>query len=396
MSKIIMHADLNAFFATAEELRHPELSSYPLAVGGSGPRSVISTASYLAREKGVHSAMPVAEARRICPSLILLPVDFPYYEMLSRSFFAYLKRFSPHIEEASIDEGYVDLTGRVKGDPYAFFSSIQQGLLKQIGLKCSLGIAPTKFLAKMASDYKKPLGITIIRKRDIAQMLYPLPIESFYGVGKKSAARLRLFGINTIGDFALALKNDKEEVKETLGKFFYTANEWIAGEGSDLIDESPFDPKSIGHSETFPYDTDDYLEIRKHLLSLSRSVAEGAKAKKKKGRTVSLLVRDTHFNNHSKSVSFSEPTDSFEFIYERVSDLFDHNFLGMTVRLLGVTLQNLVDPRKETVQMSFWNFEEYEKMDQTKLLVHELNRKLEKGNLTLLSELKKKGGGNES
>ena len=393
MAKIILHVDLNAFFATAEELRHPELKGYPLAVGGDGPRSVISTASYEARKYGVRSGMPVGEARRLCPSLILLPVDFSYYEMLSRSFFAYLMRYSPHIEEASIDEGYLDLTGRIKGDnPLLFFQQIQQGLYEEIGLKCSIGVAPTKFLAKMASDYKKPMGITILRKKDIPNLLYPLPIDSFWGIGKKTAVRLRLLGIETIGEFAKRLKKEDPELKDALGKFFQTAKAWIEGKGSDTIDESPFDPKSIGHSETFPYDTDNYGEIRSRLLFLSRAVGEGAKGIHKKGRTITLLVRDSDFHNHTKSISFKEATNDVEFIFNQVIELFEQFFLGMEIRLVGVTLQNLTDPKKETVQMSFWNFEEYEKMDRTKLLVHELNENHPKLKLFLLSDLKKKGG----
>ena len=201
MAKIIIHVDLNAFFATAEQIRRPDYVGKPVIVGGLGPRGVVSTASYEARAYGVHSAMPIGEARMLCPNGIFLPGDYRYYEMLSRSFFGYLKNYSSLVEAASIDEGFVDMTSMLskEKDPMAKLVQLQRGLLEQIGLKCSIGVGPTKFLAKMASDMKKPMGITVIRRKDVKKMLYPLPIDSFFGIGKKTAAYLRSKGINTIG-----------------------------------------------------------------------------------------------------------------------------------------------------------------------------------------------------
>ena len=188
MAKIIIHVDLNAFFATAEQIRRPDYVGKPVIVGGLGPRGVVSTASYEARAYGVHSAMPIGEARMLCPNGIFLPGDYRYYEMLSRSFFGYLKNYSSLVEAASIDEGFVDMTSMLskEKDPMAKLVQLQRGLLEQIGLKCSIGVGPTKFLAKMASDMKKPMGITVIRRKDVKKMLYPLPIDSFFGIGKKT------------------------------------------------------------------------------------------------------------------------------------------------------------------------------------------------------------------
>jgi DNA polymerase-4 len=393
VSKIILHVDLNAFFATAETIRDPSLAGKPLIVGSLSRRGVVSTASYEARKFGVHSAMPMYQALKLCPQAIVKEGDFPYYEMLSRSFFAYLKTLSPLVEEASIDEGFVDATKALSkvSDPVPFLRAFQNGLLQQIGLRCSIGVAPTKFLAKMGSDLHKPMGLTILRKRDIPTLLYPLPIENFYGIGKKTAPRLKALGIATIGDLAKKTDVDDPALMKELGKFYFVIKDWVHGEGDDEVNPQPFDPKSIGHSTTFENDTSEYAEITEMLSSLAREVAAGAQHDGKKGKTVQLVVKDTSFKSHDKSVSFHEATNSYEDIYSRALALYEKNFLGLPIRLVGVTLQNLVDPSKETVQMNFWNYEQYEEMDKTKLLINELNRKLKKPALMKASEVKKDG-----
>lgn len=388
-----MHVDLNAFFATAEEIRHPEYVGKPLIVCGLSSRGVVSTASYEARKYGVHSAMPTFQARELCPQGIFIGGDYPYYEMMSQSFLAYLKRFSSVIEVASIDEAYVDMTkplSHIK-DPRGYLLSLQNGLLKEIGLKCSIGIAPTKFLAKMASDMKKPLGLTILRRKDLPTLLYPLPIESFYGIGKKTSPHLREMGIATIGELKERCDQDDPKLQSLLGKFYFVIKDWVNGRGDDVVDPTPWDPKSIGHSETFPFDTSDSEEIKAKIKELAQEVASGAQASKKKGRTIQLVVKDTSFKSHDKSLSFKEATSDPAFISEKALFLYEHNFLGEVIRLVGVTLQNLVDPKEETVQMTFDNFEEYEEMDRTKLLVNELNRKMKKPALMVASEAKKHG-----
>ncbi|MCI1244953.1 MAG: DNA polymerase IV [Bacilli bacterium] len=391
MSKIIMHVDLNAFFATAEVLRNPSLAGKPLIVGGLGRRGVVSTASYEARAYGIHSAMPTYQAIQLLPSIIVKPCDFPYYEMLSRSFFAYVRSYSPLVEEASIDECYVDMSRPMADveDVEGFLKAFQNGLLKQIGLKCSIGVAPTKFLAKMGSDMKKPLGITILRRRDLAAKLYPLPIESCFGIGRKTAPRLRNLGIATIGDFQRRARADDPALLSAMGKFYYAVKDWVNGRGDDSIDLLPFDPKSLGHSETFERDTSDYEEIRGKIAQLSREVAMGAQEEGRAGKTVQLVVKDTNFKSHDKSISFRDPTNKESDVFERAIGLYEKNFVGLEIRLVGVTLQNLIKPSEETVQMSLWNYREYEEMDQTKLLMNELNRRMEKPMLKLASEVKK-------
>jgi DNA polymerase-4 len=393
MGQIIMHVDLNAFFATAEVLRHPEYAGKPVIVAGLGPRGVVSTASYEARAFGVHSAMPTYQAREKCPQGIFLPGDFAYYEVLSQSFFAYLRHFSTTLEQASIDECYVDMTKALShcADPFSYLSKLQKGLLDQIGLRCSIGVAPTKFLAKMASDMKKPMGLTILRRKDLAEKLYPLPIESFYGIGKKTSPRLREIGILTIGDLKKRCDRDDPTLIELLGKFYYVIKDWVNGRGDDHVDPTTFDPKSIGRSETFPYDTSDHEMICSKLHELSLDVGHSAEGSHKKGRTIQLVIKDKDFKSHDKSLSFKEAISDGEEIYQRLLPLYEANFLGQEIRLVGVTLQNLVDPKKETVQMTFDNYQAYETMDETKLLVAELNRKMKKPALIVASEAKKNG-----
>ena len=178
MAKVIMHIDLNAFFASCEVIRDPSLSGLPLLIGHSGRSGIVSTASYEARKFGCHSGQPMFQALRLCPQAKVIPVDFDYYSMMSLSFFSYLRRYTPLVEPASIDEGYADMTERLKSesDPASFFLRLQSELKKETGLSCSIGVAPTKWLAKMASDLRKPMGMTILRRKDIPLVLYPLPI----------------------------------------------------------------------------------------------------------------------------------------------------------------------------------------------------------------------------
>lgn len=380
VTKIIMHIDLNAFFATAETLRDPSTKGKPLAVGGHGPRSVISTANYEARKCGVHSAMPVGQALRLCPDLILKKPDFHYYEILSNSFFGYLTQYAPIIERASIDEGYVDMTKRLANDPNPLktLQGLQDGLLKELGLPCSIGIGPCKFLAKMASDMKKPLGITVLRRKDLETKLYPLPISSFFGIGKKTAPRLESLGIKTIGDLKAATDRDDPALQDMFGKYYDSVKRHVNGYGDDVVVTERPDPKSIGRSHTFAQDTNDYEEIREVLSSMCERICSEARREKKAGTTVDVIVRDPDFVTHSKSQTVKEPIDEAAALFDVGWAIYRANFLGRQIRLVGITLQNLMDPRNEDVQMSLWNYEEYEKKDETRLLIAEMNRKMSK------------------
>ena len=391
-AKVICHIDLNAFFVRCEELKNPRIEGKPVAIGHEGRGGIVSTCSYKAREFGVRSGMPMFKAKELCPNLIILPVDFKYYQKKSHEFFNFVKRTTKLVEVASVDECYADFTNVIKDkqNPLKFFENFQQELYKETKLKCSIGIAPTKFLAKMASDMKKPMGITIIRKKDAVSMLSPLPIGDFFGIGKKTAPRLINAGINTIGDLYNLVKNDDENVKVMMGKFFYIIADLIEGKSNNELDLEPWDPKSIGNSTTLVEDTDDFHEIKQTISSLSKEVSERCVKENKLGNTIQIVIKDPDFKVKNKSIKLANPTNDYKVIYDTACKLYEKYFLGTVIRLVGVTLQNLVDPRDVVIQMTFFDYEQHEEQSQTKLLIEELNRKLDKPLLMRASEVKKK------
>ena len=389
MSKVIVHIDLNAFFATAEELRDPSLIDKPLIIGNDGRKGIVSTASYAARKFGIHSGMPTFQARKLCPHVIIRPGDFRYYGLLSREFFAFVQKYSKIVEKASVDECYVDMTETLKGvaNVELFLKDMQLKLLNKTGLKCSIGVGPTKFLAKMASDMKKPMGLTILRRRDIPHLLYPLPIRDFYGIGRKTAPRLEMIGIKTIGDLAKRIKSADTELELLFGKFYFVIKDWISGYGNDEVDVEPWDPKSIGNSSTFMHDTNDFMEIKEMISSLSKEVSERAQHERKKGTTVQIVIKDAEFKTINRSITFKEPTNDHDTIFNKALTLLERHYKGQLIRLVGVTMQNLVDPHDLVIQMSLFDYHKHEEESETKLLINELNRKLKKPMLIRASEV---------
>ena len=392
MARIIVHIDLNAFFATCEELRDPSLASLPLIIGHSGRSGIVSTCNYKAREYGIHSGMPTFQATRLCPSVKIVEPNYEYYEVMSRSFFCLIKTYCKEMEIASVDECYCDFTKVLSNlkQPSRYLRAIQMKVKKELGLSCSMGVAPTKWLAKMASDMKKPMGLTLIRIKDIPTKIYPLPIESFWGIGKKTAPLLRKKGISTIGDLARAYENDPEGMRTFFGKFSSTVEEWLSGKGSDTIEKEYGDPKSIGNSHTLYFDTDKLEDIEEDLSRLAKEVSNRAKAAKLRGYGITLNVKDTSFHLHSKSVTLEESTDDAEKILEIARQLYQSSYEGkFPIRLVGITLTRLVNPVKEVVQLTFWNTEEYRELDKTKILINELNEKMGKDLLMRSSDVKK-------
>ena len=385
-----MHIDLNQFFAAATRLLEPDLIGKPLIIAGDTRRGIVSTASYEARKYGISSAMPTYIAKKLCPKVIIREVNYKWYQQKSKEFFSYIKEhYSSHIEVASIDECYVDMTDLMKDikDPYLYLKNLQEDVYNNTHLEASIGLGPTKFLAKMGSDYKKPMGITIIRKKDIKKILYPLPIEDFFGIGKKTCPKLKELGINTIGDFAL---NDSYEVKKIMGKFYLIAKEWINGEGDDHVDENPFDPKSISSTNTFLFDTNDYEEISKMLEIKAKEVSLDAIKNNKVGKTITLILKDSSFKSITRSITIDKPTNSFLDIYTNVMNLFDKFFNNQLIRLAGVGLSQLMDKEDFYVQMNLFNLEQNQKECSTQLLINKLNRKANKEIFYPASKIKEK------
>lgn len=387
MSRIILHIDLNAFFAACEVIRDPSLSGKPMIVGGGGRRGIVSTASYEARKLGIHSAMPTYQAVKLCPELIIIEPDFKLYHHYSSLFFNYIKEHvTPLVEVASIDECYVDAT-EVLGahtNPVDFVFKLQQTLMKELGLGCSIGIAPTKFLAKMASNYKKPMGITVFRRRELAKTLWPLPIDEMYGVGKATAPRLKALGIKTIGD--LALTSDPNIIS-LLGKSYFTLHEWANGRGSDTVLVEEEDPKSIGNSQTFLFDTDDYDEISGLFKELAASVSRRAEKENKVGLTVQIVIRYYDFETVNRSVTLAKPTNNALTIFYEAMKLFDRNYKDEPIRLLGVTLQNLTDEGSLREQLSL--FDDFTTKSRTEVIMDLLNDEYDKPTFKKLSDVKK-------
>ncbi|MGM9873610.1 MAG: DNA polymerase IV [Bacilli bacterium] len=392
MRRVIVHIDLNTFFVRCEEIKNPSLIGKPVAVGHLGRCGIISTASYEARKFGVCSGMPTFKALEACPDLILIQGDYHYYSMMSHQFLKFISRYTKLIEQASCDELYADFTEQIKGvsDVRKYFEEIQQKLFDETGLKCSIGVSITKFLAKMGSDYKKPMGLTIIRKKDIPNMLFSLPIDNFFGIGKRTCPNLKKVGINTIGDLYFALKNDNETVKSIVGKFSYVILDWLEGKGDDVIDTSDFDPKSIGNSITMNQDSSNFDEIRPYIDQLAKEVSQRAIKEGKLGSTIQIVVKDINFVSHNKSITFINPTNSETKIYNEAIKLFEKNFMDMEIRLVGITLQNLIDSKDVAIQMTFYDFEQHEEENKTKLIINNINRKLNKPLLKRASELEKK------
>lgn len=387
MTKIIMHIDLNSFFPSCEILRDPTLKGKPLVVGGIGRRGIVSSATYEARAYGIHSAMPIYQALKLYPGLIIKEPDFSLYRHYSNIFFDFIsKNVSNIIEIASIDECYVDATVPLLAskDPLNYIKALQETLLKEIGLPCSIGVGPTKFLAKMASNYRKPLGITIYRRRELKDTLWKLPIGEMYGIGKKTTPRLEKLGIKTIGDIALT---DDYRVKEALGKFYETVKEWANGYGSDVVQVEDDDPKSIGNSQTFDLDTTDYDELSSLFRELSQTVSRRAKNERKAGTTIQIVMRYFDFTTVNRSVTFPKPTNDATVIYSRAMQLFDKNYKDTKIRLLGVTLQNLIDVADIKEQLSL--FDDFTVKSKTEVIVDLLNDELETPSLKTLGQATK-------
>ena len=342
MERIILHIDMDAFFASVEQRDHEEYRGKPVIIGGLGPRGVVSTASYEARKFGVHSAMPMVTARRRCPDAIFLPGDHAKYSVVSRQIFSVLARFSPVIEQLSIDEGFLDLTGmeRLMDSPRAYGEAIKRAVCEETGLTASVGVAPNKFLAKLASDMEKPDGLVVIRPEDAERVLAPLPVSRIFGVGKKTEARLSALGFKTIGQLAAA---DRSRLARALGDRM--AAQLIAL--AHGLDDRPVEPtraaQSIGREETFDEDIHSREEAERVLLSLSEEVGWRLRREGLAARTVTLKLRFAPFDTYTRQQTFPDPVSYDEDIFAAARALFRAfpSPPGAGIRLLGVSAGNL-------------------------------------------------------
>ena len=341
MTRTILHVDLDAFFAAVEQRDRPELRGKPVIVGGGGPhdRGVVSTASYEARVFGVRSAMPLREAGRRCPHGVFLPVDGAKYSAVSKDVMAVLRRFTPQVEPISIDEAFLDVTGSriLFGDGETIGRRIKDEVRGSVGLTISVGVATTKLVAKIASDLQKPDGLVVVEPGTEAAFLAPLEIRQLWGVGEKSAAMLREYGVRTIGDLA-GLPEDL--LVRRFGKYGASLAHRARGQDDDPV--SGRDPaKSIGHEHTFDVDTSDREIIERTLLGMAEGVAGSLRDSGVKASTITVKIRDTTFRTITRQRTLPDATDLTEPIFRTALELARPEVRGTRIRLLGVTASGL-------------------------------------------------------
>lgn len=382
-SRVILHIDMNSFYASVEQSYDPSLKGKAIAIAGNPKerRGILVTCSYEARARGVYTTMSVWEAKRKCPELILLPPNFERYRIASKAMFDLLRTYTHLVEPVSIDEGYVDLSENERPmSVVEIANEIQQRLLTELDLPCSIGIAPNKFLAKTASNLKKPMGITILRKRDMDKLLWPLPVIEMHGVGESTAKKLNSIGLQTIGDIAHA---EEGLLKDALGKNGSRLKNRANGVDHRSVDpDSVYDTKSVGNSTTLPSDETDLKELKKVIKRLSYKVASRLESKRLAGPTVSIQIRDADWHNSSRSQSFRNLVYEKDQLFEIAWTLFSKNWDGQPIRLLGVTVSNVVDRNDFTEQLSIYNYEEHAKEEPILKLVESLQTKFGKDMIT--------------
>lgn len=336
----IIHLDMDAFYPAVEVLDNPELKGKPIIVGGSRTRGVVSSASYEARKYGVHSAQPMATATRLCPQAIVMSVRMSRYREVSREVFGIFRLFTPLVEPLSIDEAFLDVTGsaRLFGSVIDIAKKIKQMVVDKTGLTISAGVAPNKFLAKIASDLEKPDGLTIVPPDNVKAFLDPLPIGKMWGVGKKTQEVLRALNVKTFNDLS---RLPVKLVEHRFGKWGVKMHQLAQG-----VDEREVIPsheaKSIGHEETFNEDILGVDAAKKELLSLSNRVARRMRRMGAVGKTITLKVKYHDFVLITRASTLPEATDDGMEIYRTVCDLLNKTSVGRRrVRLLGVSLSQL-------------------------------------------------------
>ena len=356
MQKVIFLVDMNAFFVSCEMSRDTSLIGLPAAVAGDAKKrsGIILAANYEARSFGVKTTMLLHEALKLCPKLVLLPPDHDFYEKKSKDVMNLLSNYTPVIEQNSIDEAWLDMTGceGLFGSPVEAAKRIMDDIYNTLGLWCSIGIAENKFLSKMASEMKKPLGITELWNNDIPAKLWPLPVKAMYGIGSKTAEKLNLLGIQTVGELA---KFDKSSLFKILGA---TGNEIYMH--SNGIDDSPVlahevdDVKSIGRSTTLPKDINNIETAKIVLMKLADDVGMSARKHSAEGSTVSITLKYSDFSIITRQISIPS-TNSTKKIYQAGKNLLEQNWKdNRPVRLIGISLSGFHKDVSSS-QMSFFD-----------------------------------------
>jgi len=352
-TRSIIHIDMDAFFASVEQVRHPELRGLPVIVGGQAERrSVVATASYEARAYGVRTAMPIAQAQRLCPQAVIVPANFKAYAEVHRALRELFERFTDIVEPVSIDEAFLDVTGchRLFGPPQAIARRLQELVYDEQGLTCSLGIGPTKLLAKLASTLNKPAGIGILTEADVTRGLRHLAVGALWGVGPATEKRLLSLGLTNVG----ALQDAPLPVlTAAFGKGAYALKQLAFGGSLSPVRAGRAAPKSLGHEFTFPNDVNDAELLHATLLSLADRAVGELRSLGYAARTVTLKLRYSTFHTLTRRTTLPAPTTSVRAVSETLRNLLAQvDLRGRWVRLVGVSLSDL---QGKAFQLTFDN-----------------------------------------
>ncbi|MHB8880162.1 MAG: DNA polymerase IV [Thermodesulfovibrionales bacterium] len=333
----ILHMDMDAFFAAVEERRRPELAGKPVVIGGGGDptkRGVVSTASYEARKFGIHSALPLQTARKLCPHAVFLPVDYEEYVRVSAQIKEILRGISPLMEDVGIDEAFLDISDNPKSSA-EIAREIKEAIKARTGLTCSIGIAPNKLLAKISSELQKPDGLTILTADDLETRIWPLAVRKLWGVGPKTEGYLREMAILTIGELAGTPKERLiEHFGPSYGNYLYDASHGI----DDTLLVTHWEPKSASRETTFQADTDNWQAIARCLAELVKDVVGDICERGYKGKQVTVKIRFSDFQTLTRATTLKEPSDNLELIRKAAFLCLGKFELKKRVRLVGVRL----------------------------------------------------------
>ncbi|BBI32608.1 DNA polymerase IV [Cohnella abietis] len=363
--RIILHIDMNAFYCSVHAAEEPDIyKGKPTAVAGSVElrKGIVVTSSYEARARGVRTGVTVRQALTVCPELIIISPDFDLYRKYSRGFMRIAGNYTPLIEAVSIDECFLDITGSSQfGTPIEIAETIARRVKEELSLPCSIGIAPNKLLAKMASDMRKPDAITILRRREVPKLLWSKPCQTLYGIGARTADKLLRLNIRTIGELAAA--NEKVLVER-----FGVYGAWMK-QAANGIDDSPVEPlqegpKSIGHTTTLPADLTGREQFRRVLLNLADQTTRRLRHQRMVSSTIQITIRDPDMRTITRSSTLAIPTDTVEDVYRVACRLMEAHWKeGSPVRLLGITLQTLASKEETPLQLDLFSYEESPKKD---------------------------------
>jgi DNA polymerase-4 len=364
---MILHIDMDAFYASVEQQDDPRLKNKCVIVGGTSNRGVVSAASYEARQFGIHSAMPIYQAKQKCPHGIFVPPRMGRYKEVSQKVMALLRDFSPLVEPVSIDEAYMDITGckRLFGEPQETAWEIKRQIKETVRLTCSIGVAPNKFLAKIASDLEKPDGLTLIRPDKVSEFIDSLPIKKVPGVGKKMHRQLELLSIRTLGD--VQRLPEKTLIKH-LGKFGQRLRALSSG-----TDHSPVSPhashKSISSERTLAADTRDTKLLKRYLLRQAEAVAKQLRKAGVRAKTITIKIKDADFKQVTRRTTIAIPTQSSKTIYRHAERLMNNFKITKKIRLIGVGTSGFSSVTASLQMGLFENNaetkDEWEKVDKT-------------------------------